>query len=299
MKQDFDLRSPRAIAMVSKRVILLSLKRTALAMVLTTCLTVLAYWFVFGFDDRFFATLILAAIVAFCVAITLTIKTFGNQQKLETMTVRLRETRAELRETNAKLEHKLTYDNMTGLECRESFFAKFEKRRAEHEQNLLLLLDADHFKKINDTYGHLLGDQALLLLSDVLKRMRRQNDLIGRIGGEEFTIFLPNTSEAEGLVIAEMIRGEIENLVFKPMPGVHHVITASIGITSAPPHQKYATLMSNADNALYEAKHAGRNQVKLYDPSIRRKPKPAAKPGYANSPNYAADAPDIVDNRLI
>jgi len=295
MKQDFDLRNPHAFAMVSKRVIFLSLKRTALAMVLTTGLTALAYWFLFGFDDRFSATLILAAIVAFCVTITLTVRTFGNQQKLETMTVRLREARAELRETNTKLEHKLTFDTMTGLECRESFIGKFEKRRKTHDQNLLLILDADHFKKINDSYGHLIGDKALLLIADVLKRIKRKEDLIGRIGGEEFAIFLPDTSEAEGLIVAEMIRCEIENLVFKPMPELHHVLTVSIGVANALPHQKYAALMSNADNALYEAKMAGRNQVKLYDPSMCRKPKPA----YANGRAGLTEAQNIADSRLI
>jgi len=136
------------------------------------------------------------------------------------------------------------------------------------------MLDVDNFKQINDSYGHPLGDEALILLARSFRKILRKGDLIGRIGGEEFGILLPDTSEAEGQIIGELIRHEIEHIKFEPRPGVLHVMTISIGLTNAAPHHERPFLMRNADAALFEAKRRGRNRVAMFEPGMRSKPRP-------------------------
>ena len=102
----------------------------------------------------------------------------------------------------------------------------------------------------------------------------RQQDLIGRIGGEEFGIFLPDTSAPEGQIIGEIIRHEIENTIFEPYDNMRHVITVSIGVTDVAAHHQRPAMLGNADTALFTAKRSGRNQVILFEPGMRAKPRP-------------------------
>ncbi|MEL6874492.1 MAG: GGDEF domain-containing protein, partial [Pseudomonadota bacterium] len=175
---------------------------------------------------------------------------------------------------NEKLQRKASYDGLTGLANREHFIKQFDDRRKAAEKNVLMIVDADHFKNINDGYGHPIGDKALILLASVFKRSLRKQDLVGRIGGEEFGILLPDTVEAEGEIIGEMLRHEIENIPFEPQPGKTHRMTVSIGLTGVSPREERAIPMRNADTALFEAKRRGRNQCVLYTHGMRSKPRP-------------------------
>lgn len=126
----------------------------------------------------------------------------------------------------------------------------------------ILMVDVDHFKRINDTHGHLLGDQVLAHIARQMSQNLRQHDIAGRFGGEEFTIILPETLTTGAMILAERIRETIETT---PLDGEEILIkaTVSIGIAELTPHHTSPfSLLDDADKALYRAKHSGRNQVK-------------------------------------
>lgn len=172
---------------------------------------------------------------------------------------------AELSEAHIQLKAKATHDQMTGLLNREAFFEKSRQARRKCDSGALLLIDADNFKSINDTFGHLVGDEALKLISKALRAAIREHDLVGRVGGEEFCVFLPTTSQDEAAAVAERIRVEVERLAFYPEERHRHRLTVSIGaIVSA--GQPTSQLMRLADRCLYEAKEQGRNRVVFATP---------------------------------
>jgi diguanylate cyclase (GGDEF)-like protein len=125
----------------------------------------------------------------------------------------------------------------------------------------LILLDIDHFKQINDTWGHATGDETLRLAALLIQRTIRTSDVAGRVGGEEFAILLPRASPQDGCAMAERLRAALEKAPLYHDAGKIH-FTASFGV--AIPNAQVNTLdrlLAEADKALYEAKEAGRNRV--------------------------------------
>jgi diguanylate cyclase (GGDEF)-like protein len=121
-----------------------------------------------------------------------------------------------------------------------------------------VMLDMDHFKHINDTYGHQVGDQVLRQMGVVIHRSFRETDVYGRLGGEEFAILLPDTSIEVALTIAEQLIHSISDLMTGPV----HRISASLGVAAMEASDNdLQSLLNNADKALYRAKARGRNQV--------------------------------------
>lgn len=172
----------------------------------------------------------------------------------------------------AALEELSTHDALTGLYN----FRVFHSRLAEEEERSrryahpfsLLMLDIDHFKTVNDTHGHLAGDEALRAVADLIRGEVRPVDLVARYGGEEFALILPETPTAGALATAERIR---EIIAAHPIPlasGQTVSLTASIGVATYPRAAGSAEkLISAADQALYRAKASGRNQVCCSDGS--------------------------------
>jgi diguanylate cyclase (GGDEF)-like protein len=128
----------------------------------------------------------------------------------------------------------------------------------------VVLCDLDHFKRINDTYGHSSGDAALVAAANVLKEARRETDLCCRYGGEEFVLLLESTSGETALAVAERVRASIEALDFR-VDGEHGALTLSAGVACFPDLyiKTAAELLLFADEALYEAKRRGRNRCLL------------------------------------
>ncbi len=157
-------------------------------------------------------------------------------------------------------------DPLTQLGNRASYNKVIEteiSRSNRHNADLcLMIVDIDHFKKINDTYGHLAGDQILQQFSDLLKNTLRQEDAIFRIGGEEFVVVLGSTNLPNARLAAERLRMEIEKSVFKAMD-LTIPVSASIGVTLWQNGENENTLFHRADQALYAAKSTGRNRVKM------------------------------------
>jgi diguanylate cyclase (GGDEF)-like protein len=155
-------------------------------------------------------------------------------------------------------------DELTGLMNRRAFFERAQVLYAQcrHNQQPLcaLMMDMDHFKQINDTYGHQAGDQVLRQIGGVISASFRQADVYGRLGGEEFAVLLPNTSLETARAIAEQLIKAISGLAAEPVKG----LSASLGVASTHDHdQDLHGLMNMADKALYRAKAQGRNQVAL------------------------------------
>jgi diguanylate cyclase (GGDEF)-like protein len=123
-----------------------------------------------------------------------------------------------------------------------------------------LLLDIDHFKEINDTYGHHIGDKALKHVTQLCEQCLRQSDIFGRIGGEEFGVVLPDTDTKQGEDIANRIRVMIMDNPFTDSE-IHIKITVSIGLASLQYQEHFDALIQHADTALYQAKNQGRNRV--------------------------------------
>ena len=153
---------------------------------------------------------------------------------------------------NKKISKEAMYDELTGILNRRGIDVKIKD--IEHKGSILFF-DIDHFKKVNDTYGHEFGDFVLKKIGEILKKYFRKSDVVGRWGGEEFIAILPNTNYFDALKVAEKLRQIIENYDFQGKK-----ITISIGISEYKGNLKEN--LKKADDALYEAKNSGRNQVK-------------------------------------
>jgi diguanylate cyclase (GGDEF)-like protein len=160
-------------------------------------------------------------------------------------------------------------DPLTGLANRRRFQEIQEKTiemvARSGEPALLLMLDIDHFKKVNDTYGHQAGDQTLRVVADVLSKCVRPMDTVARFGGEEFAVILPNCHSAYGSMVAERIRATMEALEIAVSPTQTLRISVSIGGAFAPEWVRSTAELwtERADVQLYQAKSTGRNRVCL------------------------------------
>jgi diguanylate cyclase (GGDEF)-like protein len=170
----------------------------------------------------------------------------------------------ELKEANETIERLARTDALTGLANRRTLDETFvrEISRAERLRGDLgvIMGDLDHFKSINDEYGHITGDQVLAGAAAVFKSQSRPYDLAARYGGEEFMLVLPGTSTGDAIAIAERIRSEIASLT---VPGCPRQITISLGVASWLAGEAPEAFVARADAALYNAKDTGRNRVEV------------------------------------
>ena len=188
---------------------------------------------------------------------------------VENLEAKVRQRTGELAAKNHELDLKnkalrllsLT-DRLTGLCNRRKLdqTLQAEWRRAQRygAPYAVLMVDLDHFKRINDTYGHDVGDAVLLCMGEILVALSRDTDIVGRWGGEEFLLVCPETGEAEAMALAEKLRREIEDMDF---PTVGRCMTASFGLAAYAGHPDPELLVRHADEALYRAKQGGRNRV--------------------------------------
>jgi diguanylate cyclase (GGDEF)-like protein len=151
-------------------------------------------------------------------------------------------------------------DWLTGVYNRRGFEARVRSLRSGEDVSVALIVcDVDNFKRINDLYGHQSGDKVLSRVAEVLQEAVRKNDVLGRIGGEEFGIFLPATDAPEALRCAERLRGAVEHAVRGPDDAAP--VTISAGVAHTDLSEPWDALYQRADAKLYQAKRAGRNRV--------------------------------------
>jgi diguanylate cyclase (GGDEF)-like protein len=170
-----------------------------------------------------------------------------------------------LRESEKRYRELSIVDELTQLYNSRHFYFQLKielDRSNRYELPLtLLLLDIDNFKAFNDAYGHVEGDQVLMRLGQVVKKCLRETDFAYRYGGEEFTILLPMTTSAEGVVIAERIRTEFKKEIFSPTPGQNIHVTVSIGLAQYRPQEEMKAFVHRVDQLMYCGKKNGKDRI--------------------------------------
>ncbi|WP_176508398.1 MULTISPECIES: GGDEF domain-containing protein [Pseudomonas] len=168
------------------------------------------------------------------------------------------------REHLEEQRQKALIDPLTGLPNRAAWSEQVEREMLDWQESgghlAMAILDLDHFKRINDSYGHLAGDKVLKIVADQLRKRLRPRDFIARFGGEEFVLLLPQTSPAAAAQVAEALRAAIEACPFH-FKGERVVITTSIGLSAFRSGERGDQVLKRADAALYRAKDQGRNRV--------------------------------------
>jgi len=175
----------------------------------------------------------------------------------------LQQARADKKE----LERLANSDSLTGLYNRQAILDKLGElinRAKRYQENFSLsMVDVDLFRRVNDQYGHLTGDEVLEKIATLIRRNIRDTDVAGRYGGEEFIILLPLADLSSALVVAERIRSVIESADMKDSGGNVFAVTVSQGLSSWEPDEDAHSLISRTDEALYKAKENGRNRVQI------------------------------------
>ncbi|MGG3691691.1 GGDEF domain-containing protein [Heyndrickxia ginsengihumi] len=175
----------------------------------------------------------------------------------------------ELKRLQIELERQAYYDELTQIFNRRAFFQKCEQQFAAAKEFSLpftvILIDIDYFKKVNDTYGHDVGDQLLMHVVNVCQRQLEEGMLFARYGGEEFVLALKGSTVLEGEALANQLRQQVETQALVTDEGVISV-TLSSGVVEATKGEEETLyqLLNKADKALYSAKREGRNQVHVY-----------------------------------
>jgi diguanylate cyclase (GGDEF)-like protein len=169
----------------------------------------------------------------------------------------------------AELQREASHDALTGLKNRRRFEEELRgaiaRSRRDGTTGALLMIDLDHFKQVNDTFGHPAGDRLIEEIAGVLRRRTRDGDVLARLGGDEFAVVLPHCGRSEALVVGEAIAAAIRD--HQPGHGTVAPVTASIGVAlfGDDPRLSFASIVSEADAAMYMAKDSGRDGVRIFD----------------------------------
>ncbi|WP_332649088.1 sensor domain-containing diguanylate cyclase [Lysinibacillus sp. 54212] len=184
--------------------------------------------------------------------------------KLEQIYQEIEKNQTELMAINSSLIEMSNTDTLTGINNRRYFQEKLEEQMAlfknEGKPFSLMIIDIDHFKKVNDTYGHQMGDFVLVKLATILQNHARPEDVVARFGGEEFTVILPNTDAKEALAISQNLNQAVEREAWEGSG----TLTVSVGVATFNEEDTAATIIKNADDALYASKENGRNRATHY-----------------------------------
>lgn len=205
----------------------------------------------------------------------------GRGDELEAMQVELARLLDRLTQQNLILEQRATTDPLTGLANRRRVLELLEHEALRHQRHALplsvLVIDVDHFKQINDTWGHAAGDRVLQSLARLLSMGVRKSDLVARYGGEEFLLVLMEAGGDGALTVAEHLRQQVAELAIGVTEGQSAAITISIGIATLQDGESIQALIDRADRALYRAKHEGRNRI-CSGEAAPTAPRPASVP---------------------
>jgi diguanylate cyclase (GGDEF)-like protein len=167
---------------------------------------------------------------------------------------------AQLQTLARQLEYRATHDALTGVLNRGAVI-EMTVQALEKTGAVMVVLDIDHFKLVNDEFGHPAGDAVIQGIVGCLRRTLGDAGVIGRVGGEEFTVLLPGGTLEEGCELAETLRASIASHVYSAP--VNRAVTASFGVSASPRGTSFDTAYSQADTALYDAKRMGRNRVEV------------------------------------
>lgn len=182
-------------------------------------------------------------------------------EKLEEIYNQIEKKQIELMEINSGLVKISNTDKLTGIANRRLFQEKLEEQielyKKEGEKFSLLIIDIDYFKKVNDTYGHQIGDIIIQKLANILKNQSGLEDIVARFGGEEFTIIIPHTDDRQAMLFAKELNLVIETTQWKEI----EKLTVSVGVATFSENDTEESIIKNADKALYYSKERGRNRA--------------------------------------
>ncbi len=237
-------------------------------------------------DDLFFVAGVVLASVAVSVILTLVLVPQSATALMMSVSIPsavatpaslyLVRQRAKVAALNAQLSELLRRDSLTGALSRRAFLAEVAEQ--SNLGGILILLDADHFKSVNDTYGHPAGDAVLVQLANRLGACAGKEALVGRLGGEEFAVFLPGIEAAGGRVKAEALREAVAGSPIQTAEAAFFV-TVSLGVAPLGPERSLTETLAAADAALYAAKNSGRNQYFFEGSTIRSEDVPLKRKG--------------------
>lgn len=246
------------------------MRRTAVIVVFSICLSLLltisAYYAVYGLDEGTWFAILAAIIVPMLCSLPVGLYITFEGEKLRVINNELQRARKETENLYRKLKFDAAHDSMTGVLNRGSFLSILEARLENACDDVLLLVDVDNFKDINDRFGHHCGDEALMIICQLAQTIAGPANTVGRVGGDELALLLHDTGTDDGLRIAEDIRRAAEQAAFIPKAHVTHRLTVSIGLALLRQSSERYPLRK-ADIALYMAKGDGRNRVVVYEPS--------------------------------
>lgn len=215
-----------------------------LALVGADLLTTLFYGIFFS--DRYLLDIVLTSIIVLLVGYPLAYFFLGQNIRLRAMAV--------------ELDRVARFDDLTGLCNRRTFFRECEAAKANDERGAFLYVDVDHFKKLNDRFGHAAGDAVLREMGEIIASCVRGSDVAARLGGEEFGIYLVDADLVTALAIAERIRRKLAHT--RLGVGLESVpVTISVGVAVRESGQSLQELMARADENLYAAKEQGRDRI--------------------------------------
>jgi len=202
---------------------------------------------------------LLSVLVAFSIGLILE----AQKQQLSKVNEQLWLSRELLRKTLIEMETRAEMDSLTRVLNHGSFLEKLELMHNAGSDGVLLMIDADDFKSVNDCFGHASGDHALRLIAETISTIVGRKDLVGRLGGEEFAVFLNGADPEMAKVIANHLCASIAQVEFWPTPSQRHQLSVSIGGELLTSHSAVATALATADEQLYAAKNLGKNRYEF------------------------------------
>ncbi|MGU9980839.1 GGDEF domain-containing protein [Phreatobacter sp. HK31-P] len=262
------------MSLFNRRVLRKAAIATALSVLASMVLVVVLTTLLRGGPDH--VSLLLSVVCPLLIAFPLSTHQYRQSERLsqaraaiEQMNRDLEQAHRSLADAHAALAERARRDGMTGVLNREGFFQSLQGADPDHPAGVLLIIDVDHFKSINDRFGHPAGDRALKLAGEAISSCTRGGDFVGRIGGEEFAVFLGGASAEEAAAVAERIREKVAAIRVDVDNGESIGMTVSIGGATGGPGQALAGLLKQADQRLYEAKRQGRNRTLVDEASSR------------------------------
>lgn len=223
---------------------------------------VLIITLVTAFGEQFETSMWVSAVVgSYGIGSTVSGYLFVQSMRYRTALLDLADTHKQLKEAHGLLADRARRDGMTGMLNRAAFLGDVEAAACRRATGALMIIDADRFKAINDTYGHMTGDAALLSIVAAIRESIRAADPAGRLGGEEFAVFMRDVTPTIALAAAERIRAAVAALGFFPNGRERLDLSVSIGLELVSGAWAVSDALRNADRRLYQAKADGRNRV--------------------------------------
>jgi len=199
------------------------------------------------------------------------------------------------------LQTQASHDPLTSLYNRRYFEEEINRRISLNTDSVfsVFMIDADHFKRVNDTYGHKIGDKVLIKLASTVEKALRDNDIVARYGGEEFVVYLSNSNADDAFAVAERLRQAISEIIVLGDSGEEIRFTVSIGISSSDSTKDINTLIKMADDALYQAKEGGRNRCVVYQFELPKEAKEQKQDKFEENVHPAFDKNNNVEVSLL